>query len=103
MSVRAHPLDEFSGVTALFEKAKKHLRFPKNAVQLEDGSPIELGLAELSKAPGTVTVTDGSPYGANEWYGRVTSAGTGKPGPKAEPSKNNSVVLYRRGRCPRVA
>ena len=51
MSVRAHPLDEFSGVTALFEKAKKHLRFPKNAVQLEDGSPIERNRYENAMAP----------------------------------------------------
>ena len=45
MSVRTHPLDEFSGVIALFETAKKHQRFPKIALQLKDGSPIELALA----------------------------------------------------------
>ena len=39
LSVRTHPFDEFSGVIALFETAKKHLKFPKVALQLEDGAP----------------------------------------------------------------
>ena len=89
----------------LDSSGRSHHRFPKNALQLEDGSPIELSLAgQRSKAPGTISVTDGGPYGANKWFGKVTSAGTWEPaGSQGGTVKNNSVVLYRRGRCPRVA
>lgn len=37
-----------------------------------DGQPVVLSIAgEFSKMPGTINVTDGGPFGDNQWYGRI--------------------------------
>lgn len=67
---------DFSAVAALFAKAGEHLKHPKVRLQLPNGQPIVLSVAgPASRAPGTVNVTDGKPYGSNKWFGRVTTKG----------------------------
>lgn len=69
-------LGDFKGVYALFAKAKEHLKFPKVRLQLATGSTVLLALAgPNSRAPNTLNVTDGKPYGQNKWYGRVDAKG----------------------------
>lgn len=69
-------LGSFAKVKALFGCAKENLKFPKIRLQLESGQPVVLAIAgEASKAPGTINVTDGGPFGSNRWYGRVNDAG----------------------------
>jgi hypothetical protein len=66
----------FTGVYALFQKAKQHLKYPKIVLALADGSPIVLKLSgKNSKVPDTVNVTDDRPFGQNKWYGRVSQEG----------------------------
>jgi hypothetical protein len=72
----------FEGVIDLFNRAKKHLKYPK-IVLLADGQVVSLSLAgDTSKAPGTVNVTDGEPFGYNKWFGRVNDAGWWQQNPK---------------------
>lgn len=74
---KAVNVGDFSGVIGLFEKAKTHLKHPKFRLQLEDGSPVHLSMSGInSRAPGTINVTDGGPFGANKWFGRVRQDGT---------------------------
>jgi hypothetical protein len=66
---------DFSGVIKLFKTAQQHIKYPKIVLQV-DQMPISLSVAgATSKAPGTVNVTDGRPFGQNTWYGRVTPQG----------------------------
>jgi Family of unknown function (DUF6011) len=67
---------DFANVIELFEIAGKTLKYPKIHLQLPDGSPIVMAVAgKSSRAPGWVNVSDGKPYGHNQWYGRVSPAG----------------------------
>lgn len=83
---------DFGGVIDLFNKAKQKLKFPKIALQLEDGRPVVLTVAgAASKAPGTVNITDGKPFGSNTWYGRVTPSGAWEPSRKADDATQVSM------------
>ncbi len=71
---------DFTGVIALMGRAAKNLRHPKIRLQDAQGRPVVLSVAGArAKQPGTVNVTDGRPYGENEWYGRVNKDGTWTP------------------------
>jgi hypothetical protein len=64
-----------TGLVEFFNKAKEHLKYPKISVEV-DGYPFRLSLAgPQAKRPGWITLTDGGPYGANQWYGRVSPEG----------------------------
>lgn len=66
---------DFSGVLKLFKTAQVHLKYPKITLMVEN-QPLALSVAGAgSKAPGTVNVTDGRPFGQNVWFGRVTPQG----------------------------
>lgn len=69
------------GLMALFAKAKDSaLKFPKISLRLPNGQPVVLAVAGAqSKAPGTINVTDGGPFGSNKWFGRVTAEGKWEP------------------------
>lgn len=85
---------DFSGVIALFNQARKHLKHPKIVLQLPNGSPIALSVAgQASKAPGTVNVTDGKPFGLNVWYGRVTPDGVWEVSHKADSSTQKEIAV----------
>lgn len=62
----------------LFTRAKSAgLRFPKIRLETADGQKVVLSQAgERSKYLGQVIVTDGGPFGANKFFGRIDAAGT---------------------------
>lgn len=70
---------DFSGVYDLFQKAAKHLKYPKVVLNLPEGMPIRLYVAgERSRLPGVVNVVDARPQPEElerTWYGRVTKDG----------------------------
>ncbi len=85
---------EFSGVIELFKKAKQHLKYPQITLVLPDGSPLQLAVAGCnSKYAGMVKLTDGKPFGQNNWYGTVSEAGVWDPGIKAEAIKNDLLGI----------
>jgi len=64
-----------AGLFGLFVKAKKHLKWPSISLEVE-GKPVALKSSLNNKKYGAiVNVTDGRPYGANTWYGRVNENG----------------------------
>lgn len=66
----------FEGIAALFDRAAGHLKYPKIHLQTPSGQPVVLARAgERSKAPGSITVTDGGSYGNNRYYGRIQKDG----------------------------
>lgn len=69
-----------SGLVAMFQKAKQHLKYPKIFLVV-NGKPLELALlGQKSKTPGHISVTDGMPYGQNAYYGKVSPEGELTPG-----------------------
>ncbi len=67
---------QMKGLIALFETAKQHLKYPAISLQLPDGQPVTLKISgSKSKTPGYVQVSDGGPFGANKWFGRVSPEG----------------------------
>ncbi len=70
----------FDGIAALFDRAAANLKYPKIHLQTERGLPVVLARAgDRSKFPGSITVTDGGPYGANRYYGRIHKGGMYEP------------------------
>ena len=68
---------DFTGVYAIFTRAREHLKFPKIRLQTADGEPVALGVAgPRSKRPGVINVTDGGRFGENRWYGRIETDGS---------------------------
>lgn len=60
-------------------KADKKLKFPKIRFDFEEGR-IRISVAgPNSRTPGAIMVTDGGPYGANVFYGRVHTDGRWEP------------------------
>jgi uncharacterized protein DUF6011 len=72
---------DFSAVITMFATASLDAkRNPKIRLQLPNGQPIVLAVAgAAARMPGTVNVTDGGPFGANKFYGRVTPSGKWLP------------------------
>lgn len=70
----ARPVEvlEFQPIADLLNRAKQHLKYPK--VRL-DGFVIQLA-GDRSKAPGSVTVSTGLPYGESQWFARILQDGT---------------------------
>lgn len=78
--------DGLTSIVDFMINANTNLKFPKINLKTKSGYPVKLMLAgPKAKKPGTVTITDGGPYGSNIWYGRVLTDGTweksGKGGP----------------------
>ena len=69
----------FSGVIALFDVAKTHLKFPKITL-LCNGKKITLSVAGArSKNPGSVNIVGEGKFPNREWFGRVTPEGNWIP------------------------
>jgi hypothetical protein len=67
---------DFGAVIAMFATAAQTKKFPKITLALADGRAVVLKVAGAQSAqPGTVTVTDGRPFGSNVFYGRVAPSG----------------------------
>ena len=67
----------YGGIFSLFEYAIAHtLKYPKVRLQTANGRHVCLSRAgSKSKFTGQIMVTDGRPFGANTFYGRVTLDG----------------------------
>jgi hypothetical protein len=84
----------FDGVIELFKTAGKNLPYPKIWLKVE-GKPIMLAVAGAnSKAPGTINITDGRPFGQNTWYGRVTPQGVWERSQQAQGSMMTSLTAF---------
>jgi hypothetical protein len=74
----------FSGISEIFGRAAKKLKWPKIRLQTADGKNVVLSRAgERSRNHGSLNVTDGGRYGANVWYGRISTDGTYHPSANA--------------------
>lgn len=73
----ARVIGDFSGVYALFQRAAKHLKYPKVRLQTELGTPLQLYVSgERSRVPGVVNVVEvGVERERARWFGRVTQTG----------------------------
>lgn len=81
---------DVSAIVELLDTAKENLKWPK--IRLHG---LSFSLAgERAKAPGTVNVTDGGPYGRNEWYGRIERDGTWTLSAKATPEIIERVKAF---------
>jgi hypothetical protein len=86
-------LPAFTGVLDLFARAREHLKYPKIRLQLSDGSPLVLGVAgPNSREPGSINLTDGGPYGANVFYGRVSPAGAATLSNRVQDEKREEIA-----------
>lgn len=84
---------DFAGVLALFAKAREALKHAKIRLQLADGGPIAISIAgPASRLPGSINVTDGGPYGASIFYGRVSPEGAWTPSQHATPELTALLV-----------
>jgi len=69
--------ERFGKIVAMLTHARAHLQHPKLTIELPDIGRVRLSLAgERSRAPGSVNVTDGRPFGENTYYGRIAVDGT---------------------------
>lgn len=70
-------IGSMAGVIALFERAKQALKYPKIHLRVPaTGQDVCLSVAGSgSKYPGTVIVTDGGRFGANKFFGRISTDG----------------------------
>lgn len=85
---------QFGGVYTLLEKAKTHLKFPKLALMLPDGSRIKVYLAtSKSRVPNVVNVVS---LKSTEWYGRVFPTGRWEPSYLGTKMKDDLEPLLRR-------
>lgn len=71
------PSGEFATIFSLFEQAiNSKLKWPRVRLLTSDGLPVVLKMAgSKSKYPGQLMVTDGGPFGANVFYGRIDQRG----------------------------
>jgi hypothetical protein len=77
----------------LFERAKAAgLRFPKIRLRSNDGGRVVLSMAgERSKAPGSLTVTDGGAYGVGRYFGRISQGGAFSPAQACTPDVTRTL------------
>lgn len=66
---------DLSGLMEMFAHAKKHLKYPKIVLEYENETFKMSVAGPNSQKPGWVNLTDGGPYGANQWYGRISPEG----------------------------
>ena len=66
----------FSQVLAFMQAAKANLKYPKVAFTTDDGQDVQLSVAgDRARAPGSVNITDGGPFGENEYFGKIGTNG----------------------------
>lgn len=72
-----------SGLIALFDKAKKHLKYPSLSLCVSSDLTVRLSLAGASsKVHGSVHVAEDKPYGVRDYYGSVSPDGVWKKSQK---------------------
>ena len=87
------PVD-LSGVYKLFEHAiSQKLKWPKIRLQTLAGGQVALAMAgPRSKYVGQIMITDGKPYGCNQWFGRIDKGGLFQPAAQSTPEVEQLLV-----------
>lgn len=68
---------QVGGIIELLARAGSRLKYPKVRLATESGQRVVLSVAgERSRYTGSVMVTDGGPFGANTYFGRIAPDGT---------------------------
>lgn len=89
--VSAANTGKLDGLVSLLTKAKS--RFPKIRMTFDEGKPLAISLAgSSSKNPGSVYLTDGGPFGANVYYGRVAPDGVFFPSKAVSPQSMTALA-----------
>ena len=82
----------FLPLVAMLQRAAKTLKNPRVKVVFPAINAVPELTLQLSVAgpraaqPGSLNVTDGGPYGANQWFGRIRTDGTFEPSRRGCPS-----------------
>lgn len=88
--VQSDCVGDLTGLVELFKSAKK--KWPRIRVEI-NGHPLQFALAgPKSKYAGSVTITDGGPYGDNKWYGAVTPEGVWTPSSQVTPELRTVIA-----------
>lgn len=65
----------FNGIVELLDMAHESLKYPKVRLVVDGGDVVLARAGDKSRRPGVINITDGRPYGANTWYGRIERDG----------------------------
>ena len=67
---------QFAKLVAAFDGMAKGLKWPKLYLATADGERVTISRAGSgARYPHSLNVTDGKPYGENQWFGRITTDG----------------------------
>ena len=67
---------QFAKLVAAFDAMAKGLKWPKLYLATDDGERVTISRAGSgARYPHSLNVTDGKPYGENQWFGRITTDG----------------------------
>lgn len=82
----------YKPVFQLFETASKNLKYPAIKLNTADKKPVMLKPAGVtSKNNGAIYVSDGGPYGNNQYYGKITPEGNFQAKFGLSPEKVNPI------------
>ena len=71
---------DLTDLVTFMHDAGANLKFPKVRLETADGHDVVLNIAgPRAKRPGTINVTDGGPFGDNQWFGRIDVDGSFQP------------------------
>lgn len=77
---------------SLFENAKQHLSWPKIRLLAGEQNVCLSVAGPRSKYSGKVMVTDGEPFGINQWWGAIDSQGKWQQPNKGVPASVVSII-----------
>jgi hypothetical protein len=85
-------IGDLSKIVAMFDDAKKHLKFPSIVL---DGFRVNVAGA-TAREPGSLTITsaDKDDTGRRKWLGRVTRAGVFEPARNTDPTIGEKLRLF---------
>ena len=78
---------KFPGLIAMFDRAREHVTYPAIKIQTENGRLRLYRTGPASRFPGSISITNGRPYGDSEhvWYAQILRDGTFSPKRAVEP------------------
>jgi hypothetical protein len=88
-------IGDMSGIIALFDRAKTHLKFPAIVLSCEGAETLRVNIAgERAKFPGSLNVASYEKFddGQRRWYGRVHRDGRFEASAKVEAFMDKVVV-----------
>ena len=71
--------------------------YPKIKLTDREAGTVQLSLAgPKARHPGSMNITDGQPYGANAWYGRISPDGHFTPSPQCVGPVARLLIMFAR-------